>query len=302
MATTTANLGLTKPDYTEKADIAVINGNMDKIDTAVHQRDRAVDLTDNGYFANPINQRGASSYNSEGYTIDRWRLNGALPMTIDNGCITFSNNTSGTLYLEHRIPLGKLTIGEMYTVAVKTTDGTIHCGSCKLSDTLTSTVSTDDFYVQIHKGSDCGRLQLRIRGGKTVQVVWVAMYEGAYTAETLPAYMPKGYAAELLECQRYYYNIPDNSDISYIGYSGSATQARITIPLPVPMIAKPTISVEDLTKTNIFTETASLKATAVSCNNAEGNVATLYCTTSGLTAWKPCVMRFNTPAALSADL
>lgn len=34
MATTTTNLKLTKPAGTEKPDISVINGNMDKIDTA----------------------------------------------------------------------------------------------------------------------------------------------------------------------------------------------------------------------------------------------------------------------------
>lgn len=34
MATTTPNLGLTKPAGTEKPDISVINVNMDKIDTA----------------------------------------------------------------------------------------------------------------------------------------------------------------------------------------------------------------------------------------------------------------------------
>ena len=35
MATTTTNLGLTKPAGTDAVDIAVINANMDKIDTAV---------------------------------------------------------------------------------------------------------------------------------------------------------------------------------------------------------------------------------------------------------------------------
>ena len=35
MATTTTNLGLTKPDYTDAADIAVINTNMDTVDAAI---------------------------------------------------------------------------------------------------------------------------------------------------------------------------------------------------------------------------------------------------------------------------
>ena len=34
--------------------------------------------------------------------------------------------------------------------------------------------------------------------------IWAAIYEGTYTADTLPPYVPKGYGAELLECQRYY--------------------------------------------------------------------------------------------------
>lgn len=38
MATTTSNLGLTKPAGTENPDISVINENMDKIDTAVAKK------------------------------------------------------------------------------------------------------------------------------------------------------------------------------------------------------------------------------------------------------------------------
>lgn len=34
--------------------------------------------------------------------------------------------------------------------------------------------------------------------------VWAALYEGSYDASTLPAYQPKGYAAELAECKRYF--------------------------------------------------------------------------------------------------
>jgi hypothetical protein len=41
--------------------------------------------------------------------------------------------------------------------------------------------------------------------GDNVTFEWVALYEGEYTAETLPSYVSKGYAAELLACQMYYH-------------------------------------------------------------------------------------------------
>lgn len=33
---------------------------------------------------------------------------------------------------------------------------------------------------------------------------WAALYAGSYTDDTMPSYAPKGYAAELAECQRYF--------------------------------------------------------------------------------------------------
>lgn len=40
---------------------------------------------------------------------------------------------------------------------------------------------------------------------------WAALYGGVYSAATMPDYQPKGYGAELAECQRYYYVISDGS-------------------------------------------------------------------------------------------
>ena len=37
----------------------------------------------------------------------------------------------------------------------------------------------------------------------SVLVIAFDIYEGEYTAETLPEYQPKGHGAELVECQRY---------------------------------------------------------------------------------------------------
>lgn len=39
----------------------------------------------------------------------------------------------------------------------------------------------------------------------TVTLEWAALYEGSYSVETLPPYMPRPYATDLAECQRYLY-------------------------------------------------------------------------------------------------
>lgn len=44
--------------------------------------------------------------------------------------------------------------------------------------------------------------------GVTVAFDWAALYEGEYTADNLPPYVPKGYTVELMECMRYYEQIP----------------------------------------------------------------------------------------------
>lgn len=272
MATTTANLGLTKPDYTEKADVAVINGNMDKIDAAVQQRSRVWNLLDNSDFRDPINQRGASSYTGAAYAIDRWRAwVDSNTLTIHAGYIT----TTGD-YAQYVRGLSDGT----YSAFAMRTDGT-------LIQINTGYESANDWrYVTLPAGS----------------YVWAALYEGEYTIETCPAYMPKGYTAELLECQRYYYKIPSNGFVSYCGFAGSATNMRATVPTPVPMRATPSITVKTVSNINIFTESNAGATTAVEVSGVDGNTVLLNLTTSGLTAWKPCVMRFNTTAALSADL
>ena len=50
MASSTTNLGLVKPAYNEAADVAVINGNMDIIDTAVTKNKTASDVKSDAVF------------------------------------------------------------------------------------------------------------------------------------------------------------------------------------------------------------------------------------------------------------
>lgn len=59
----------------------------------------------------------------------------------------------------------------------------------------------------------------------------VALYEGEYTSNTTPEYVPKGYINELRECQRYGCNIQGGV---YAGVGGNGS-SRVYIPLPVKL-------------------------------------------------------------------
>ena len=88
-------------------------------------------------------------------------------------------------------------------------------------------------------------VQVNICGGPAV-INWIAVYEGEYTAENLPPYVPKGYAAELAECQRYYRRSFDDgvSNISYVGMpiviAANSTSLQ-TVNFDTPMRTTPTI-------------------------------------------------------------
>ena len=163
-------------------------------------------LLDNSDFRNPVNQREKTKYTGGGYTIDRWILgiSAVVVNILDDGIeVTGGDSTYNAPYIQ-KVP-ENLT-GKTVTLAVCDSDGVI--------ETVTGTVQTDSpcstnttygsiaFY---HASSD-GTLwvQINIKYGGSKIFRWAALYEGAYTADTLPPYVPKGYAAELAECRLYY--------------------------------------------------------------------------------------------------
>lgn len=153
-------------------------------------------LLDNSDFTNPVNERGATSYAGTVYGIDRWRS------WLEENNVIVSTALGGYVYIEgahfvQYITHDKIKSGKTYTFAVSTLYGDI-----KL---ITATCPMDE--PKIENG-----LSIQLVDGDnsfvcittTGNYVWAALYEGEYTAETLPPYVPKGYAVELLECQRYY--------------------------------------------------------------------------------------------------
>lgn len=237
------------------------------LDAQYYAQGRAAhNLLDNSDFRNPVNQRGATSYSGITYTIDRWR-------SWDSNNITTLNDgsISVSVHIVQNIPKNRFKNGSTYTIALCALDGTIYVNSGVY------TLDAEDFGDWTHTWveiTDSGDVAIYLRNGT---YVWAALYEGSYTAETLPAYQPKGYAAELAECQRYYREVYRlfGKDVGNI--------MREAIILNPPMRIPPTSTVKSLWKGN--------DDTSVTVNyTANNNADVTY------TGWG------NTTIAFSADL
>lgn len=56
---------------------------------------------------------------------------------------------------------------------------------------------------------------------------WAALYEGEYTADTLPEYRSKGYSIELLECQRYYQYLYLYATTGFVNITGNDAYFKV---------------------------------------------------------------------------
>lgn len=166
-------------------------------------------LLDNSNFTNPVNQRGKTSYSGAVYGIDRWKgANSSSAITLESNGIKLTAN--GTWQMIYQLfPLGTFS-GKTITFAVCDSDGIIYAGNAKFPTSgetatpINHAESGVNLTFDARNGIEAFRIGLSNVASSDKTFVWAAAYEGEYTAETLPEYRPKGYAAELLECMRYY--------------------------------------------------------------------------------------------------
>lgn len=181
-------------------------------------------LLDNSDFRNPVNQRGQTSYTEHwGHTIDRWYLSSGdssgsikATVTLTDGGLKFtpSSEAADRSALVQRLPQNALRAGVDYTFVAKKSDGDYLFGG------IEDNTASNGFW------------QAALFIDTEVTLEWAALYEGEYTAETLPEYHPKGYGAELAECMRYYRWLKIGGAVNgnYIGYRIPLSPAMRTNP------------------------------------------------------------------------
>ena len=201
----------------------------------------AVNLLDNSDFH--IAQAGhGGMHGATRYAADRWyNLYGYGDFSFDEQkglTVTYGPNHA---YACQKFEDETL-VGKPLTFAVCLSDGSIHvCSGVYTNTTATAIKEYNTWLFGIYER------EVRIivvSGSQTIR--WAALYEGEYTAETLPPYVPKGYAAELAECQRYFLKPSlEYCFFYYLNYNKTAYFAG-TMHFPIEMRIVPTVTILDV--------------------------------------------------------
>ena len=213
-------------------------------------------LLDNSDFVHPVAQAGVNgAHGATEYAVDRWmRTSGATVSQAEDGLKIVSDKTSWTAGIQQRIEAKRF--ADVMTFAVRgvfpvacrlfvyigsgtTNFGTAYFQGDVAERTLVLKLTkpdglTGDEVVNVYISPDTEST------GTAAVVRWAALYEGEYTAETLPPYVPEGYAVELAECLRYYRKIKSNNE-TFSGYATGGV-AYAFIPLTQAMRIAPTVT------------------------------------------------------------
>ena len=248
-----------------------INDEMNQLSSDYTQKIKMaapVNLLDNSDFRNPVNQRNITHddyfLTNFGYTIDRWRIYGGS-----------DSNVSGIKIVDNGIQIS-LYSGDSYFDQLVDIDTTITYTFAAKIDNAIEIISgipnngSENDIMGLGVNSE-GYVRCFFKDYSKVHVIeWAALYEGEYTADTLPEYKPKGYGVELNTCLMFFERLGNAysvilSNLTHIK-SGS-TSGIFTINFNKKRII-PTIRFSDLSQYRILfyfnSPNMSMSATRIS--------------------------------------
>lgn len=227
-------------------------------------------LLDNWSFSDPINQRGQTEYYSRGYTIDRWKVNGAsdtgLSVQLTSDGIVFKKSVADTYgSFCQKLENPEWLTGKTVTFSMLAKGNTdpylliyfngensgIGTTSVPLTDdwnlyTITRTITRSDITaVQIsvgyQKADPVGSTIIRAAKFELGSEQTLAHRDEA--GNWVLSDPPPNKALELAKCQRYFVRLPllpyQSIGIAQ-GFAG--TRARLSLYLPQPMRATPSLN------------------------------------------------------------
>lgn len=218
------------------------------------------------------------------YVCDRW-ITWDKDATIGEGYITPQSP------IDQRIGLDVIDINKTYTAAIGLADGTIKCDSGTFANSFGS------YNIGIYcLAYQTGNSYVGVRLNTGLNIKWVALYEGEYTVDTLPAYQPKPYSAELLECQRYYIKIA-TQPINGWCYNWGRVSAFVSLPVKM-RVPYPTVVLAQETP-NFYVNATAYNAALEGSTSVENGVVIYYKHTAAING--QCVIP-EFAAEINADL
>lgn len=204
-------------------------------------------LLDNSYFERVINQKGQLSYAGLwNKAFDRWIVSCAEGVAV---WVNSNGNANDNIDLPNKvgdqagqilqvIPNKARFLGKQITLALKTKGGGLRCATGTIAEfapdgqnaSRTHAYFTDsDLWLEVYDVSDDTGLYVRIgnQSDYFIALAWAALYEGIYTSNTLPLYLPHQYNSELFVCQRYF----SQYDGITVCWPDSTNAARVWIPV-----------------------------------------------------------------------
>lgn len=208
-------------------------------------------LGTNTNFSNPINQRGAASYTTATeahmYCIDRWRILKNTTYTVASFTLTATSYAARAcgMWQSNEMGAHQLSIGDDVTVSIYA-NGKLHTPTMKVIDrdlydafaNVPASYACDDFEIVLCTyAGDNTMYNLGIYPKKPLTVNYIKWEKGSVATP----YVPKGYGAEMAECQRYYIRIPawQMIGVGYCDWEGK--HVFLMLPTASTMRINPTV-------------------------------------------------------------
>ena len=170
--------------------------NLEAMENGIIAGQGARNLLVNSDFRNPIDIDNKIEAINVNLCFTRWNFERANPNTttqiikIDNGIRVYKNGGQARFcqYCNYNL------LGKTVSYAVGTAEG-IFVGSCSVSTSSVFTrIGTHTGYLSVYHSSESGKTIFSLFFNDNIEdaidLYWAALYEGAYTKDTLPNYVP----------------------------------------------------------------------------------------------------------------
>lgn len=210
--------------------------NLEAMENGIIAGQGVKNLLINSNFKDPINSSGKTSWSSSGITIDKWRADSAATVNLTSSGMTIdATSVAGNFQQDiDNLPNGTYTFAALVNNVIRTIAFTNNNGTITTVDNSNASFGGSGS-INAGKGSSAYYVQINNAQGHTNTIAWAALYEGNYTADTLPNYVPKDKHVEMLNCGVPISpkNVLKNSDFTHPlntnGFSSMSSGASITI-------------------------------------------------------------------------